>query len=123
MFEREETARASSLRGMMPGAMKTVSPNLWSLKYYVRAKVMVRLKPKPLGYTCRRLPTQSLARKASKVKLWEGTSLGQSGERISVTHVLRNRIYSLIRTKTNYLLAEVAIDTSAYESNGRAAAN
>jgi hypothetical protein len=38
---------------------------------------------------------------------------GQSGERIAGMYRQRNKIYSLIRTITKYLLAEVAITASA----------
>jgi hypothetical protein len=41
----------------------------------------------------------------------------QSGERIAVIDVLRNKIHSLIRTKTKYLLAKVAITPSEHENS------
>ena len=37
--------------------------------------------------------------------------------------MMRNRIYSLIRPKTEYLQAEVAIATYAYENYAHAALN
>jgi hypothetical protein len=41
----------------------------------------------------------------------------ESGERISGIHVLGNKIYSVSRTKTKYLLAEIAITLTGYENS------
>ena len=39
----------------MPRGMKTVSPDVRSLNYYVRVKIMMRLKPKTPYINLRRL--------------------------------------------------------------------